>query len=71
MNHMTENRFNVTGMKCDGCITNANKALSKLTGFESAEFDLQAGTAVVRGNVDQQVVCQALNQAGFPTVVKR
>lgn len=67
---MTETAFYVQGMKCNGCIATANKALSDVPGFESAEFDLAEGTAVVSGDVDPQSVCQALTQAGYPAVVK-
>ena len=50
-------QYYVQGMKCDGCITNANKALAEVPGFESAQFDLQQGTAEVQGSVDPQAVC--------------
>lgn len=62
--------FYVTAMKCDGCIATARKALSNLPGYENAEFDLKAGTAEVTGNIDPQAVCLALQQAGYPAVVK-
>ena len=62
-------QYYVQGMKCNGCIANANKALTDIPGFESAEFDLQQGTAEVAGNVDPQAVCQALASAGYPAVV--
>ena len=57
-------------MKCQGCVDSANQALSQLPGFESAEFDLAAGEAVINGNVDPQAVCQALTEKGYPAVVK-
>jgi copper chaperone CopZ len=66
----TETQFFVKGMKCDGCIAAANKALGELPGFENAEFDLKEGIAVVRGDVDPQAVCQALTDTGYPAVVK-
>ena len=66
----TRTNYYVQGMKCDGCIANGNKALSDILGFESAEFDLKTGTAVVTGDVDPQAVCQALTTAGYPAVVK-
>lgn len=65
-----QTQYYVQGMKCDGCIANANKALAVLPGFETAEFDLTQGTATVTGNVDPQAVCQALGGAGYPAVVK-
>ena len=63
-------QYYVKGMKCNGCIANANKALAELPGFESAQYDLKEGTAEVQGNVDPQAVCQALIGAGYPAVVK-
>ncbi len=46
-----QTNYYVQGMKCGGCIETANKALADVLGFEGAEYDLQAGTAVVAGNV--------------------
>ena len=69
-NETMTTHYYVTSMKCDGCISNANKALGDLPGFNQAEFDLAAGTASVTGSVDPQAVCQALGEAGYPAVVK-
>jgi copper chaperone CopZ len=66
----TETKYYVQGMKCGGCIDTANKALADVAGFQSAEFDLAAGTAVVQGEVDPQAVCYTLTAAGYPAVVK-
>ncbi len=66
----TTTEFFVQGMKCGGCISNAEKALASVPGFVSAEFDLDAGTARVVGDVDPQTICQVLTDAGYPTVVK-
>ena len=66
----TITHYYVQGMKCAGCIAAANKALAEVLGFESAEFDLQAGEATIHGDVDPQAVCQALTQAGYPAVVR-
>jgi copper chaperone CopZ len=65
-----ETRFYVQGMKCDSCIKKAREHLSKITGYESADFDLKAGTGVVRGDIDPQAAAQALGEAGYPAVVK-
>lgn len=61
-----ETRYSVQNMKCDGCIAKATEALAKLPGYESAEFDLKSGTAVVKGAVDAQAVVRALTNAGYP-----
>jgi len=68
-NKSTKTRFYVSKMKCDGCITTANSALKALSGFESAEYDLKDGTAVIYGDIDPQAACQALGEAGYPSVV--
>lgn len=65
-----ETHFIVQGMKCQGCVSNAQNALAQVPGFESAQVDLQAGTASVTGNIDPQAACAALAAAGFPAVVK-
>lgn len=66
----TTTEFFVQGMKCGGCISAAEKALAGVPGFVSAEFDLEAGTAKVIGDVDPQTICQVLTEAGYPAVVK-
>jgi copper chaperone CopZ len=66
----TQTEFHIKGMKCAGCIASARQALSAVPGFESADFDLKAGTGVVRGDIDPQAAAQALASVGYPAVVK-
>lgn len=66
----TKTRFYVTGMTCNGCVKKATEAVSKVQGYEGAEFDLDAGTAEVTGDVDPQAVAQTLTEVGYPAVVK-
>jgi copper chaperone CopZ len=63
-------RFYVTGMTCNGCVKKATEALSKIQGFESADFDLEQGTAEVVGDIDPQAATMALTEAGYPAVVR-
>jgi copper chaperone CopZ len=65
----TQTKFYVEKLKCGGCVENCKKALVDVPGVEDAEFDFQAGTGVVTGNVDPQAVCLALTSAGYPAVV--
>ncbi len=67
MSNSPETHYSVQGMKCGGCIAKATAALSNLSGYVSADFDLKSGTAVVKGNVDPQAVVKALNNVGYPT----
>jgi copper chaperone CopZ len=65
----TQTKYFVDKLKCDGCVESCKKALVNVPGFESAEFDFQAGTGIVTGDVDPQAVCLALSSAGYPAVV--
>lgn len=67
---MTETVFYISGLKCDGCISTAKDSLAKVSGFRSADFDLNAGTMVVAGDVDPQAVAQAMSDVGYAAVVK-
>jgi len=44
---MTNKTYNVTGMKCMGCVSNVEKTLCALEGVQSAKADLKAQTAIV------------------------
>jgi len=68
---ISEIRFSVKGMKCGGCVAKATEAVSKLPGYQASEFDLKAGSAVVKGSVDPQAVVKALTQVGYPAEVKQ
>lgn len=63
-------RFYVTGMTCNGCVKKATEAVSKVQGFENADFDLEAGTAEITGEIDPQAAVQVLTEVGYPAVVK-
>ncbi len=66
----SETRLNVKGMKCDGCVARAREALSKVPGVVGADFDLKAGTAVVKGDADPQAIAQALTDTGYPAELR-
>lgn len=66
----SETHLSVKGMKCDGCISRAREALSKVPGVVDAEFDLKAGTALVKGSADPQAIAQALTDTGYPAEVR-
>ncbi len=71
MDTNTETHYIVKGMKCDGCIANAKKALSGVEGYEDAEFNLSAGMAIIKGEVQPQDVIKALTDAGYPAEQKQ
>ncbi len=62
----SETRLTIKGLKCDGCIARAREALSRVPGVLDAEFDLKAGTALVKGHADPHAIARALTDTGYP-----
>jgi len=67
---MTETVLNVGNVKCGGCVANCEAALKSVPGFVGASFDIPAKTAIIRGNLDMQVVMAVLQRAGYPASLK-
>lgn len=65
-----ETTFFISGLKCGGCIATAKNALENVTGYQSADFDLEAGTMRVTGDVDPQAISAAMAEVGYAAVVK-
>ena len=63
-------KLSVSGMKCNELHRQGHRGLGEIPGYVAAEFDLKAGTAVVRGGVDPQVAIDALTSAGYPASLK-
>ena len=61
--------INISNMKCDGCVANAQKALQDLPGLENADIDLQKGNAVLSGDFDLDEAIRRLTDAGYPAQV--
>jgi len=58
--------INISNMKCNGCVANAQKALEDLPGLESVAIDLQQNNAVLSGDFDLDEVIRRLTEAGYP-----
>jgi copper chaperone CopZ len=58
--------INISNMKCNGCVANAQKALEGLPGLESAEINLQQSNAVLNGDFDLNEALNRLTDAGYP-----
>ena len=61
--------INISNMKCNGCVANAQKALQDLPGLENADIDLQKGNAVLSGDFDLDEAIRRLTDAGYPAQV--
>jgi copper chaperone CopZ len=61
--------INISNMKCNGCVANAQKALQGLPGLENVEIDLQKGNAVLSGEFDLDEAISRLTDAGYPAEI--
>ncbi len=57
--------FNVEGMKCGGCKSNVEKALTDAPGVVSVTVDLDAKIVNVEGNFDAADVTKRISDLGF------
>ena len=56
----------VDGMRCNGCVTSVQRALSEISGVTNAEVRLDEKRALVRGNgVSVEELIDAVNSLGF------
>lgn len=67
---MQETEFQVSNVKCGGCVAKCQTALKALPGYVDSSFDIPGKTARVRGAVDPQAVSAALAAAGYPATPK-
>ena len=56
----------VSGMRCNGCVTSVQRALSEISGVTDAEVQLDEGRALIRGNnFSVQELIEAVASLGF------
>lgn len=56
----------VEGMRCNGCVTSVQRALSEIAGVSHADVDLDAGRARVQGrDVSSDELVEAVTSLGF------
>ncbi len=58
----------IKGMSCQHCVASTTKALEAVPGISAVEVDLDKGEARFQGEVDQQIVRQAIEKIGFEVV---
>lgn len=63
-------QYVVTGMSCAACQTRVEKAVSKLPGVESCSVSLLTNSMGVSGDVSEQEVIAAVENAGYGASVK-
>lgn len=57
--------YRVSGMSCNHCRTNVEKAISQIEGVESVSVDLGTETATVTGTACEDEIRQAVESIGF------
>ena len=56
----------VSGMRCNGCVTSVQRALSEISGVTDAEVQLDEGRALIRGGgFSVQEIIEAVTSLGF------
>ena len=57
--------FKITGMRCNNCRTNVERAIKAVEGVESATVTLEPGKAEVEGDCNEEAVVDAIENLGF------
>jgi copper chaperone len=60
-----EKTYQVTGMSCEHCRQSVLEEVSELDGVESAQLELASGRLHVRGDVADEAVEAAVEEAGY------
>ena len=60
--------FKVKGMMCVHCKANVEKGLAALPGVEKVTVDLAKGTALVEGNIPDQLIIDCIEDLGYEVV---
>ncbi len=57
--------LSISGMTCNHCVANAEKALQAVSGVESVQVILEPGSAKVTGTADRAALTKAITDAGY------
>ncbi|MDH5692589.1 MAG: heavy-metal-associated domain-containing protein [Gammaproteobacteria bacterium] len=64
---MSKLEFDVSNVKCSGCVSNIQKGLTALDGVDQVDVDIPTGHVQVSGNELQRVeLAQKLKELGYP-----
>ena len=57
--------YTVKGMACQHCVASVTEEVSALPGVEAIEVDLESGRLVVTGDVSDDAIGVAVDEAGY------
>lgn len=63
-------KYTVTGMSCAACSARVEKAVKSLDGVEKCEVNLLSSSMTVYGDIDSQIVIDAVEKAGYGAFIK-
>ncbi|MBU1140795.1 MAG: heavy-metal-associated domain-containing protein [Proteobacteria bacterium] len=58
----------IKGMSCQHCVASTKKALEGVPGVTNVEVDLEKGEASYDGDVNAEVIKEAITKIGFEVV---
>lgn len=58
-------KMKIDGMSCQHCVKHVTEALEEIEGLSDIKVDLESGTATASGNVDAQIIKNAIEEAGY------
>ncbi|WRY54008.1 cation transporter [Clostridium intestinale] len=61
-------KITIEGMSCGHCKARVEKALSELDGITSAVVDLEAKTATIEGETSDEILREAIDDAGYDVI---
>jgi Cu+-exporting ATPase len=64
-----ELRLSILGMRCAGCVSAVENALSAVEGVTSVSVNFADHSAMVKGHADPEVLTQAVKEAGYDAAV--
>ena len=68
MSEKIEQTFNVSNMKCGGCVSAVESALNELEDTEVINVSLDEHQAIVKSSKSSKEIADVISSAGFPAV---
>ncbi len=65
---MSQTTYTVAGMTCGHCVAAVTREVAAVPGVEDVEVTLESGALVVRGDVAEDAVRAAVDEAGYALV---
>ena len=64
-----EIQLSISGMRCAGCVSAIEGALSTMAGVSSVNVNFADNSALIRGQLDAELLIKAVKEAGFDAAV--